>query len=94
MNAAGIGMANHIQGHGRHQVTLLPDALDIGGQPLPLIKKIIKLFGETKTPWALAVWFCTANGWLGNKKPKDLLVSAPEKVMEAALRAKEGPVHG
>ncbi len=69
-------------------------ALDIGGQPLPLIKKIIELFGETKTSWALAVWFGTPNSWLGNKKPKDLLVSAPEKVMEAALRAKEGPVHG
>lgn len=69
-------------------------ALDIGGQPLPLIKKIIELFGETKTPWALAVWFGSPNSWLGNKKPKDLLASAPEKVMEAALRAKEGPVHG
>lgn len=28
MNTADINMANHIQGQGRHQVTLLPDALD------------------------------------------------------------------
>lgn len=69
-------------------------ALDIGGQPLPLIKKIITLFGETKTPWSLAVWFGSPNSWLGNKKPKDLLISAPEKVLDAALQAKEGPVHG
>lgn len=69
-------------------------ALDIGGQPLPLIKKIIALFGETKTPWSLAVWFGSPNSWLGNKKPKDLLVSAPGKVLEAAVQAKEGPVHG
>ncbi|WP_413721435.1 hypothetical protein ACL2XG_20195 [Sodalis sp. RH24] len=69
-------------------------ALDIGGQPLPLMKKIIELFGETKTPWSLAVWFGTPNSWLGNKKPKDFLTSAPEQVLEAALRAKEGPVHG
>ncbi|MEI7063653.1 MULTISPECIES: hypothetical protein [Dickeya] len=69
-------------------------ALDIGGQPLPLLKKIIQVFGETKTPWSLAVWFGTPNSWLGNKKPKDLLISAPEQVLEAALRAKEGPVHG
>ncbi|WP_413731955.1 hypothetical protein [Sodalis sp. RH20] len=69
-------------------------ALDIGGQPLPLMKKIIELFGETKTPWSLAAWFGTPNSWLGNKKPKDLLTSAPERVLEAALRAKEGPVHG
>ncbi|MFS2221426.1 hypothetical protein [Pantoea sp. B65] len=69
-------------------------ALDIGGQPLPLIKKIIALFGETKTPWSLAVWFGTSNSWLGNKKPKDLLTSEPERVLEAAFRAMEGPVHG
>ncbi|MBI0550210.1 hypothetical protein [Pectobacterium parmentieri] len=69
-------------------------ALDIGGQPLPLLKKIIQMFNETKTPWSLALWFGSPNSWLGNKKPKDLLISAPEKVLEAALRAKEGPVHG
>ncbi|WP_308562552.1 hypothetical protein [uncultured Klebsiella sp.] len=69
-------------------------ALDIGGQPLPQMRKIIALFGETKTAWSLAVWFGTPNSWLGNKKPKDLLISAPEQVLEAALRAKEGPVHG
>ena len=28
VNTLGTDMANHIQGHGRHQVTLLPDALD------------------------------------------------------------------
>lgn len=69
-------------------------ALDIGGQPLALIKKIIVLFGETKTPWSLAVWFGSPNSWLDNKKPKDLLTSSPERVLEAASRAKEGPVHG
>ena len=69
-------------------------ALDVGGQPLPLIKEIIALFGKSRTPWSLAVWFSSPNSWLGNKKPKDLLISSPEKVLEAALRAKEGPVHG
>jgi transposase len=28
MNISDADMANHIQGQGRHQVTLLPDALD------------------------------------------------------------------
>lgn len=68
--------------------------LDVGGQPLPLMKKIIALFGESKTPWTLAVWFGTPNSWLGNEKPKNLMTSEPEKVLEAAQRAKEGPVHG
>lgn len=69
-------------------------ALDIGGQPLPLIKKIIELFGETKTPWALAAWFGSPNSWLNNAKPKDLLTSNPKRVLEAAQRSKEGPIHG
>ncbi|OQV41649.1 hypothetical protein BZ160_07615 [Pantoea vagans] len=68
--------------------------LDIGGQPLPLMKKIIALFGDLKTPWTLAVWFGTPNSWLGNEKPKNLMKSEPAKVLEAAQRAKEGPVHG
>jgi len=68
--------------------------LDVGGQPLPLMKKIIALFGESKTPWTLAVWFGTPNSWLGNEKPKNLMTFEPEKVLEAAQRAKEGPVHG
>lgn len=61
---------------------------------LPLIKKIIELFGETKTPWALAAWFGSPNSWLNNAKPKDLLTSNPERVLEAAQRTKEGPIHG
>ncbi|NIG34446.1 hypothetical protein C1Y43_09590 [Pantoea sp. ICBG 828] len=69
-------------------------ALYVGGQPLPQMKKIIQLFGETKTPWSLALWFGSPNSWLGNQKPKDLLASAPERVLEAVARAKEGPVHG
>ncbi|SFN22254.1 hypothetical protein SAMN05428971_0591 [Candidatus Pantoea varia] len=68
--------------------------LDVGGQPLPLMKKIIALFGGSKTPWTLAVWFGTPNSWLGNEKPKNLMTSQPEKVLEAAQRSKEGPVHG
>ncbi|WP_254185846.1 antitoxin Xre/MbcA/ParS toxin-binding domain-containing protein [Pantoea sp. B270] len=58
------------------------------------MKKIIQLFGETKTPWSLALWFGSPNSWLGNQKPKDLLASVPERVLEAVARAKEGPVHG
>ncbi|UYP72860.1 hypothetical protein [Pantoea dispersa] len=69
-------------------------ALDVGGQPLPQMKKIIQLFGETKTPrhWRSGLAHRIA-GW-EIKKPKDLLASAPERVLEAAARAKEGPVHG
>ncbi|NHB93443.1 MbcA/ParS/Xre antitoxin family protein [Photorhabdus cinerea] len=69
-------------------------ALDEGGQPLPVIKKIIALFGDKKTPWAIAIWFGTPNSWLGNKKPKDLLLTQPNDVYIAAKEEVEGPCHG
>ncbi len=69
-------------------------ALDQGGQPLPVVKKILQIFGDTKTPWALAFWFGSANSWLGGQKPKDLLAVKPEKVITAAMSEKEGAIHG
>ncbi|MQL47356.1 MULTISPECIES: antitoxin Xre/MbcA/ParS toxin-binding domain-containing protein [Photorhabdus] len=69
-------------------------ALDEGGQPLPVIKKIIELFGSKKTPWSMAIWFGTPNGWLGNKKPKDLLLTQLDDVYMAAREEVEGPRHG
>ncbi|MCU5773701.1 hypothetical protein N5923_12955 [Erwiniaceae bacterium BAC15a-03b] len=74
---------------------LYPDyALDAGGQPLPLVRRILEIFDGSKTPWSLAFWFGLPNSWLGSKKPKDLLASDPEAVLKAAAMDKEGPVHG
>ncbi|MGY6028911.1 integrase [Phytobacter sp. AG2a] len=69
-------------------------ALDEGGQPLPVMKKIIAFFGESKTAWALAIWLGTPNSWLNNSKPKDLLLSMPGKVLKAAEEEKAGALHG
>lgn len=69
-------------------------ALDEGFHPLPIVKKILSMFGERKTAWGLATWFGVDNGWLGGSKPKDMLLSAPEQVLlaakEEALRATHG----
>ncbi|WP_071608780.1 hypothetical protein [Entomohabitans teleogrylli] len=69
-------------------------ALDEGGQPLPVVKKLLELFGESKTPWSLAFWFGSPNSWLSNQKPKDCLVAQPEAVYHAAQQEREGPLHG
>lgn len=45
-------------------------ALNIAEQPLPLMKKIVELFGEAKTPWSLAVWFGPLTTIWVIKKPK------------------------
>jgi len=74
---------------------LYPDyALDDGGQPLPLVKRILDVFSGSKTPWSLAFWFGLPNSALANHRPKDLLLSDPDAVLKAALVEKEGPVHG
>lgn len=69
-------------------------ALDEGGQPLPVIKRILQIFDNTKTPWSLAFWFGSANSWLSSQKPKDLLTIKPDAVVNAAIKEKEGPIHG
>ncbi|WP_424691446.1 integrase [Erwinia sp.] len=69
-------------------------ALDEGFRPIPVVKQVISLFGEKKTPWGLAIWFGSENSWLGGKKPKDVLASQPKQVLLAAQAEREGAVHG
>ncbi|NDJ57333.1 DUF2384 domain-containing protein [Enterobacteriaceae bacterium 4M9] len=69
-------------------------ALDEGSAPLPVISQLLALFGDRKTPWGLAVWLGSDNGWLGGRKPKDVLASEPDAVLAAAEQELQGPVHG
>ncbi len=36
--------------------------------------------------WQTALWFTSRNGWLGAKRPVDVLKSDPEALVEAARR--------
>ncbi|MBI6549824.1 hypothetical protein [Xenorhabdus lircayensis] len=69
-------------------------ALDEGGLPIPIIKSIIEVFDGKKTSWGIAIWFSTSNSWLGKEKPKDVLMSRPNDVLNAARQEAEGPIHG
>jgi hypothetical protein len=69
-------------------------ALDEGARPIPVVKQVISLFGEKKTPWGLAIWFGSENSWLGGKKPKDVLATMPKQVLLAAQAEVEGGTHG
>jgi hypothetical protein len=42
----------------------------------------------------MAYWFLSDNGFLGGKRPQDLLASAPERVIVAAMDEVEGIAHG
>ncbi|HGK4602083.1 TPA: integrase [Yersinia enterocolitica] len=65
-------------------------ALDEGFRPIPVVKQVISLLGEKKTPWGLAIWFGSENSWLGGKKPKDVLATMPKQVVLAAQAEAEG----
>jgi hypothetical protein len=61
-------------------------------KPLPVMQPILAAFGPNKSPWKLALWFTSANGWLpGSARPVDLLHTAPDSVVEAARRDAQGP---
>lgn len=68
--------------------------LDEGYRPLPAVKKILSIFGDSKTPWGLAIWFGSGNSWLDGQKPKDVLATMSERVIAAAKEECEGGLHG
>ncbi|MXE86566.1 tyrosine-type recombinase/integrase [Escherichia coli] len=58
--------------------------LDEKMRPLKVVRLILSLFKERKTPWGLAIWFGSANRRLRGGRPKDLLISKSELVLMAA----------
>jgi len=59
------------------------------GQPIPLVAQIIRILHEL-SPWELALWFTSRDGYLGGRRPVDLLTSEPARVVFAAEREAEG----
>jgi hypothetical protein len=53
------------------------------GAPSPAIKKILKALPDHLTPWQIAFWFASGNGWLDGKTPQECL-GTPDLVIEAA----------
>jgi len=65
-----------------------------GYRPRKAMNEIIKTFGAAKDGWGLSYWFMSDNSFLGGKRPKDLLATAPERVLAAARDELEGSLHG
>jgi hypothetical protein len=57
---------------------------DERGHPRPAVAKVIQILGPELSDWGLALWFTAVNGWLGDKRPVDLLADEPERVVQAA----------
>ncbi len=54
------------------------------GRPVPVVAEVLRLLNDRSEGWPLALWFDAANGWLDGARPVDLLISEPNRVIEAA----------
>ena len=64
------------------------------GKPLPVMKEIIPILTQRKTPLAVATWFASVNGWLSGNTPMSVLTTRPTDVVEAARMEISPSEHG
>lgn len=67
---------------------------DAGFRPLKFLAKVLEVFDEKKDSWGLAYWFRSDNGFLGGRRPQDLLATEPERVIAAAEDELQEVAHG
>ncbi|MCI4592604.1 hypothetical protein MOK15_21335 [Sphingobium sp. BYY-5] len=63
-------------------------------RPLKGLMPILERFNGELDDWDMAIWFASANSFLGGKAPKYLLARAPERVLAAAEDEVVGVMHG
>ncbi|WP_155292795.1 hypothetical protein [Pseudomonas fluorescens] len=67
---------------------------DAAYRPLPAMREVINILATKKSSWGLAYWFASVSSLLGGKRPQDLLVTDPQRVIEAAKDEVAGITHG
>lgn len=65
-----------------------------GYRPAKALAKVLAVFHDKKDDWGLAYWFASANSFLGGKRPQDLLIGKPDRVVAAAEDEVAGVLHG
>jgi hypothetical protein len=63
------------------------------GNPIPEVAEVLKVF-HGYTPFRIASWFESTNSMLRGKRPREVLVTDPSAVIEAARDHVVGAVHG
>lgn len=66
---------------------------DYEGRPLEAVASVIRALSDQSSEWELALWFISANGWLGGRRPVDLLSTDPRAVAKAAEHEASGLVY-
>lgn len=65
-----------------------------GASPIPGLRDVLSVLCPMKDGWGVSFWFISANGWLGGKRPQDLLSTEPNRVVAAAHEEASGVMHG
>ena len=68
-------------------------ALDETLRPQPALEQILKALGPV-SPVRIASWFESANAWLSNRRPREVLASDPRAVIAAAQERRTSGTHG
>jgi hypothetical protein len=63
-------------------------------RPAKGLARVLAVFRGRKDDWGLAYWFASVNSFLGGKRPQDLLIDQPARVIAAAEDEVAGVLHG
>ena len=61
--------------------------------PHPVVAEVLATLAGY-SPYRLAAWFESSNGYLGGKRPREQLLLDPHAVVAAAARHAHPPQHG
>lgn len=65
-----------------------------GVRPIPGLGEVLSILLSMKDGWGMSFWFISPNGFLGGKRPQDLLSTEPAHVISAAQDEAGGVTHG
>jgi hypothetical protein len=65
-----------------------------GYRPAKGLARVLAVFRGRKDDWGTAYWFASVNSFLGGKRPQDLLIGEPDRVVAAAEDEVAGVLHG
>jgi len=63
-------------------------------RPAKGLPGVLAVFRGRKDGWGLAYWFASVNSFLAGKRPQDLLIDQPARVVAAAEDEVAGVLHG
>lgn len=65
-----------------------------GASQIPGLRDVLSVLRPMKDGWGVSFWFISPNGWLGGKRPQDLLSTEPSRVVSAAHEEVSRVMHG